>query len=76
VPDRAYSFDLSGRIPEGRDQPDSVTVYHYIQLPYATMESAGITDEEPSPGEPWLHQGGTCSAHLMWSKTLRFAPGH
>jgi hypothetical protein len=76
VPDRAYSLTVSGAIPEGHDRPDSLTVYHFIQLPYATEESAGITDEEPAPGQPWLHQGGTCNAHLMWSRTLRFAPGH
>lgn len=68
MPDRAYMLDASASLKPDGSLPDSVTVYHMLQLPYATEESAGISDEEVAPGAPWLHHAGTCDAHLMWSE--------
>lgn len=68
MPDRAYMLDASAALKPDGSLPDSVTVYHMLQLPYATEGSAGISDEELVPGKPWLHHAGTCDAHLMWSE--------
>lgn len=73
VPSRAYNISLSGRPGGDGSLPDSVVVYHLLQLPYATEESVGISDEELSPGMPWLHHASTCDAHVMWSERRAFA---
>ncbi|NIR75954.1 MAG: hypothetical protein GWO12_12730 [Gemmatimonadetes bacterium] len=72
IPERAYMVDASGRLDSDESAPDSVVVCHLLQLPYATEESVGLTDEEPTPGAPWLHHAGTCDAHVMWSETRVF----
>lgn len=74
MPDRAYMLDASAALKPDGSLPDSLTVYHMLQLPYATEESTGITDEELTPGAPWLHHAGTCDAHLMWSEKRALHP--
>jgi hypothetical protein len=53
--------------PDG-ELPDAATVWHLLQMPEVTSSSSGLAEEEPYPGGPWLHNGGTCDAHLMWSE--------
>ncbi len=68
VPDRGYLITASGpRGPHG-ELPDSVTIYHFLQLPHATEASIGLPASEVTPGSPWLHHAGTCNAHVMWSE--------
>jgi hypothetical protein len=56
-------------------QPDGLlaremTIYHLLWLPFATDASAGVPAEDPGEGHPWLHQAGTCGAHVMWSDVI------
>lgn len=50
---------------------DEMTVYHLLWLPTHTAETIGVVDEDPGKGQPWLHQAGTCGAHVMWSEQVR-----
>ena len=72
VPDRAYVLSASAGLPPDGATPDSITVYHLLQLPYATEEALGLTDEELVPGTPWIHHAGNCDAHVMWSEVRPF----
>ncbi len=69
MPKRAYNLSASGPLVPDSDVPDSLLVYHLLQIPFATEASEGITDEEHVAGQPWLHHAGTCDAHIMWSET-------
>ncbi len=71
LPDRGYLMTASGARPGPTRLPDSVMVYHFLYLPFATEASVGLPASEVAPGQPWLHHAGSCSAHLMWSETRR-----
>lgn len=49
---------------------DEMTVYHLLWTPGQTAETIGVVDTDPGEGEPWLHQAGTCGAHVMWSEQI------
>jgi len=44
-----------------------MTSYHLLYLPDGTEETVGVTEEDPGDGGPWLHNAGTCDAHVMWA---------
>jgi hypothetical protein len=69
IPDRTYLVTASGRRGANGGLPDSVAVSHYLYLPFATQVSTGLPSVEVSPGSPYLHRGGSCTAHVMWSET-------
>ncbi len=47
---------------------DSMTVYHLLYMPNETSASLGLRDDGPGAGAPWLHNAGSCNAHVMWSE--------
>ena len=72
VPDQAYVLSASARLSTDGTPPDSIVVYHLLQLPYATGDSLGLPEEEVVPGAPWIHHAGNCDAHVMWSEVRPF----
>jgi hypothetical protein len=38
-----------------------------VYVPWATVESTGLTDTPLGPGTPWLMDAGTAGAHIMIS---------
>ena len=70
VPDGAMEITASlGRNEDGTYARE-MTVYHLLWLPHQTGETTGVIDEDPDDGTPWLHQAGTCGAHVMWSQAI------
>ncbi len=70
VPDGAMEITASlGRNEDGTYARE-MTVYHLLWLPHQTEETTGVIDEDPGDSMPWLHQAGTCGAHVMWSEAV------
>ncbi len=70
VPKGAMEITASLARGESGGLPSEMTVYHLLWLPHETTESTGVTDVDPGEGKPWLHQAGTCGAHVMWSERI------
>lgn len=70
VPDGA--MEITASLPRTADgsYAREMTVYRLLWLPHQTVESTGIVDKDPRDGRPFLHQGATCSAHVMWSEVI------
>lgn len=70
VPDGA--MEITASLPRTADgsYAREMTVYHLLWLPHQTMESTGIVEKDPGDGLPFLHQGATCGAHVMWSEVV------
>jgi hypothetical protein len=49
---------------------NEMTVYRLLWTPGQTTETIGVVDTDHGEGNPWLHQGGTCGAHVMWSEQI------
>ena len=70
VPNGAMEITVSlGRNEDGTYARE-MTVYRLLWLPHQTGETSGVTDEDPGDGKPWLHEAGTCGAHVMWSEAI------
>ena len=70
VPDGAMEITASlGKNEDGR-YAHEMTVYHLLWLPNQTEETVGVIDKDPGDDRPWLHQAGTCGAHVMWSDVI------
>lgn len=70
IPTGAMEITASlSRNDEG-EYADEMTVYHLLWLPGHTTETAGVVDKDPGKGKPFLHQSGTCGAHVMWSELI------
>ena len=70
VPNGAMEITASlGRNEDGT-YAHEMTVYHLLWLPNQTEETTGVSDEDPGDDSPWLHQAGTCGAHVMWSNAI------
>lgn len=67
VPRRALLVTSSATVEPDGSLPDSITVYHLLQIPNATAAETGLPTAALLPGAPYLHRGGTCDAHVMWS---------
>ena len=70
VPDGAMEITASLSRNEDGTYAREMTVYHLLWLPHQTEETTGVIDEDPGDNMPWLHQAGTCSAHVMWSEVI------
>ncbi len=57
----AASFNLeTGEVSDVRP-------LYVMYMPYATTESTGLSSQAPMEGAPWLMDGGTPWAHIMYS---------
>lgn len=70
VPDGAMEITASVTRDEDGTYAQEMTVYHLLWLPGETTETVGVTDEDPGNGRPYLHHGGSCGAHVMWSDVI------
>jgi hypothetical protein len=70
VPDGAMEITASLSRGEDGTYASEMTVYHVLWLPHQTTEGIGVADEDPGQGRPYLHQAGTCGAHVMWSAVV------
>jgi hypothetical protein len=71
VPNGAMEITASLGIA-GNGRPDStMTMYHLLWVPFETQQTLGVTNQDPGDGRAWLHHGGTCQAHIMWSEKVR-----
>ena len=68
VPPGAMEILSSLQRGEDGDYADAMTVYHLLWTPGENATTIGVTDEDPGEGRPFLHQSGTCGAHVMWSE--------
>lgn len=75
VPNGAMEFTASVAVLTDGTIDRAATVYRLLWLPFATTASIGLPSEDPGEGRPWLHQSGSCGAHVMWSERLQTA-GH
>lgn len=78
APNGALEVSASGVVRAGRQLPDSATVYFLLYVPFTTEATLAVTATDPGSGAPWLHQAGTCTAHVMWSerRAVSRAEGH
>ena len=67
APRRALVLTAGANIEPDGSLPDSITVYHLLQLPNATATETGLPQVAHRPNAPYLHNGGSCDAHVMWS---------
>ena len=70
VSDGAMEITTSLSQEEDGTYAHEMTVYRLLWLPHETAETTGVIDEDPGEGRPWLHQAGTCGAHVMWSEVI------
>lgn len=70
VPDGAMEITASLARTDDGSYAREMTVYHLLWLPHQTVESTGVVGEDPGNGRPFLHQAGTCGAHVMWSEVV------
>jgi len=73
VPNGAMEITASVGIAADGSLDPTTTVYRLLWLPLATAASAGVPSEDPGEGRPWLHQAGSCGAHVMWSEPIATA---
>ena len=66
APATLYVMTGSSFDAESGEVVDSYLRY-VIYVPWATVESTGLTDSPQSPGSPWLMFPGTAGAHIMIS---------
>lgn len=68
----AGAMEITANLPLGSegDYSHSMTVYHLLWTPGHTTATLGVSDEDPGEGRPFLHQAGTCGAHVMWSEDV------
>jgi hypothetical protein len=66
------AMEITASLPQNDDgsYPAEMTVYHLLWLPDQNAATLGVTDEDPGEGRPWLHQAGSCGAHVMWSEEV------
>ncbi len=67
-PTGLLEISASVAIPSEGQLADSMTVYHLLYTPNETSASLGLRDDDPGAGAPWLHNAGSCNAHVMWSE--------
>ena len=70
IPDGSMEITASLSPDEDGDYPDEMTVYRLLWMPGSTPDVSGIDTEDPGEGRPYLHQAGTCGAHVMWSEVV------
>ena len=70
VPDGAMEITASLARTKDGSYAREMTVYHLLWLPHQTVESTGVVGKDPGNGRPFLHQAGTCGAHVMWSEVV------
>ncbi len=75
VPYGAMEITATLTTTEDGTYESEMTVYHLIWLPRESTETIGVVDQDPGDGKPWLHQSGTCGAHVMWSEVIRVPSG-
>lgn len=73
VPDGAMEITASVAVLADGSIDPAATVYRLLWLPFATTASIGVPSEDPGQGRPWVHQAGSCGAHVMWSERLETA---
>ncbi len=64
LPSGSIAVVLKGRINESTGVPDSLTMTHYIYLPFATPESTGLSTTDGGDGKPYLMDPGHLDAHM------------
>jgi hypothetical protein len=64
LPSGSIEMALKGRINEATGVPDSLSLTHYIYLPFATAESTGLSTTDGRDGKPYLMDPGHLDAHL------------
>jgi hypothetical protein len=64
LPSGSIEMALKGRINESTGVPDSLSLTHYIYLPFATAESTGLSTTDGRDGKPYLMDPGHLDAHL------------
>ena len=70
IPAGAMEITASLAQSDEGEYADEMTVYHLLWLPRHTTETIGVVDVDPGEGKPFLHQSGTCGAHVMWSEQI------
>lgn len=75
VPNGAMEIMASLAVDSTGTLADEMTVYHLLWLPHATGASSGVVEVDPGQGAPFLHQAGSCGAHVMWSEVRRVSIG-
>jgi len=69
IPPGSVEITGSGELVDGSQVPSVMQGYYFVYFPFATSASVGVPDQDSGQGRPWLHQGGTADAHLMWVRS-------
>lgn len=64
LPSGSIEVSLKGRINASTGVADSLTITHYIYLPFATPESTGLSTTDGGDGKPYLMDPGHLDAHM------------